>query len=38
MQSEPAGLLPPWVGLGVFAGYAAVTLLGAALVVARRDI
>jgi ABC-2 type transport system permease protein len=31
------GALPPWAGLAVYAGYAVITLLAAALVLRRRD-
>lgn len=37
MQLGPGGLLPPWTGIAVFAGYAAVVLGAAALVLRRRD-
>jgi ABC-2 type transport system permease protein len=37
MQLEPAGLLPPWAGIAVFAGYSVLLLGAAALVLRRRD-
>ena len=37
LQSEPAGLLPPWAGLGLYAVYAAAALVAGALVLVRRD-
>jgi ABC-type transport system involved in multi-copper enzyme maturation permease subunit len=37
MQLEPAGMLPPWAGIAVFAGYAVLLLVAAALVLRRRD-
>jgi hypothetical protein len=37
-SSHGAAGLSPWTGLGVFAAYAAATLVGAFLVVGRRDV
>ncbi len=37
MQLGPAGLLAPWAGIAVFAGYAVLLLAVAALVLRRRD-
>ena len=37
MEPEPAGMLPPWAGIAVFAGYAVLLLVAAALVLRRRD-
>jgi ABC-type transport system involved in multi-copper enzyme maturation permease subunit len=35
--TPPGHLLPPWTGFGVFCGYAAVTLIAAAITISRRD-
>jgi ABC-2 type transport system permease protein len=37
MEPEPSGMLPPWAGIAVFAGYAVLLLIAAALVLRRRD-
>jgi hypothetical protein len=37
MQLTPGGHLGPWAGLGVFAGYVGLTLVGAAITLRRRD-
>lgn len=37
MQTTPSGHPAPWLGIAVFAGYAAITLLAASYVVNRRD-
>lgn len=37
MQLEPSGLLPPWTGITVFAGYALLVLAAGALALRRRD-
>jgi ABC-2 type transport system permease protein len=38
LQVEPAqGVLPPWTGLGLFAGYTAVVLVAAGVLLRRRD-
>ena len=37
MQLESAGMLPPWAGIALFVGYAALLLVAAALVLPRRD-
>ncbi|HEY0002442.1 MAG TPA: ABC transporter permease [Actinoplanes sp.] len=37
-MAGPGGMLPPWAGLAVFAGYTLIALVGAAFVVRRRDV